>query len=408
MESLQLLKTKLTKHQTNFDEPKTANGSDSSSVSLSPSPANVNPAVVPVTSITKRNNRISYHRMLSPQSYAPQYTQHSSSSLRLQSSSFETNDLISKTSRHAHDTDDKERLTKVNKLIQQRKPYTFVDEDPDVNGLVYDTVESELNPQLNQRSPSPSSYAPSSAEVAQIINKKLPSITWACQICSLECIPVRRESRCLCGHRLKEHEYNPGKDTFKCCAKVSSKTCACNHFFFLVAEGAWILKCRCKHKHIDHDCSKAPFRCKKCVSTNKSSSGSSSSTAPSSAAAGSVGYPSKPVNKTNYQTNTTDKTMDTFGSLPSSSSTTSSSSSMVTAAAMVGCAGFDSPWICNCGHSWSNHTQSTVLRSMAEQGAQLEDVYTANNCTNAVTAAATGTGTTKRSYAVRQDGLPTT
>lgn len=47
---------------------------------------------------------------------------------------------------------------------------------------------------------------------------------------------------------------------FKCCA---SPSCACPHFFFVVAEGAWVLRCRCKHKHVDHDCASRPHRCKK-------------------------------------------------------------------------------------------------------------------------------------------------
>ena len=51
----------------------------------------------------------------------------------------------------------------------------------------------------------------------------------------------------------------PDNVKFKC----GSKGCACKHFFFIVAEGAWILRCRCKHKHIEHDCGSKPFKCKK-------------------------------------------------------------------------------------------------------------------------------------------------
>ena len=46
---------------------------------------------------------------------------------------------------------------------------------------------------------------------------------------------------------------------FKCC----SGGCACPHFFFVVAEGAWVLRCRCKHRHTEHHCAQAPFKCKK-------------------------------------------------------------------------------------------------------------------------------------------------
>ena len=66
--------------------------------------------------------------------------------------------------------------------------------------------------------------------------------------------------------------------------------------FSYCCEGAWILRCRCKHRHIDHDCSKPPFVCKK--------------------------------------------------------------------SSCKGCTGFDSPWVCNCGHSWAEHTQSTKIVKM--------------------------------------------
>ena len=144
----------------------------------------------------------------------------------------------------------------------------------------------------------------------------VPVIKWVCQECSNECIPVMRESRCLCGHRLKEHKSNPkNKMSFPC----SSKNCKCNHFFFLVAEGAWILRCRCKHKHTDHDCSPGVHKCNKCTQ----------------------------------------------------------------------CVGFDSPWVCNCGHTWASHTQNTVL--ITEQNvAEVLGVKAAEN---------------KKQHFYRQDGL---
>jgi hypothetical protein len=75
-------------------------------------------------------------------------------------------------------------------------------------------------------------------------------VTWACTSCQRECIPVRDESRCLCGHRLKVHSQGPAGNPdrpFKC------SQCKCKSFFYIVAEGSWILRCRCKHKHIEHD-----------------------------------------------------------------------------------------------------------------------------------------------------------
>lgn len=139
-------------------------------------------------------------------------------------------------------------------------------------------------------------------------------IKWSCQECSNECIPVMRESRCLCGHRLKEHKASTsGKPYFPC----SSRGCRCKHFFFLVAEGAWILRCRCKHKHIEHDCGPGPHKCDKCSS----------------------------------------------------------------------CSGFDSPWVCNCGHTWSSHKQQTVV--VTERNAE----------------AVLGGQPNKKQHFYRQDGL---
>ena len=139
---------------------------------------------------------------------------------------------------------------------------------------------------------SQSKFQPSSltnnvkSQSQNIIFKNKLEVIWTCNHCKRECIPVRGESRCLCGHRYKEHK---GKN-FSC----SHPGCKCRKFFFVVAEGAWILRCRCKHKHTDHD--PVTLKCK----------------------------------KRNCKT----------------------------------CTGFDSPWVCNCGHPWSEHTQGTKVRKI--------------------------------------------
>ncbi len=92
--------------------------------------------------------------------------------------------------------------------------------------------------------------------LTDVKSNNLSLVKWTCQDCNNECIPVRKESRCLCGHRLKEHS----NTDYKC----QSKSCKCNNFFFIVAEGAWILRCRCKHKHIEHDPSNSKHNCIKC------------------------------------------------------------------------------------------------------------------------------------------------
>jgi len=87
---------------------------------------------------------------------------------------------------------------------------------------------------------------------------------WRCTQCNVNCLPIRLESRCMCSHRLKNHDYNDVK------SKCKMSGCKCAKFFYIVAEGAWLLKCRCKHKTTEHDCSKAPYSCIKCRETGKS------------------------------------------------------------------------------------------------------------------------------------------
>lgn len=109
---------------------------------------------------------------------------------------------------------------------------------------------------------------------------------WSCTICQKECVIIRNESFCLCNHRLHEHKPRP-KDVLKWrqewCGNLSHislfsisiplnrhlrqtqpslplhlifscslHACQCEHFFYIFAQGSFILKCRCKHKHSDH------------------------------------------------------------------------------------------------------------------------------------------------------------
>ena len=137
---------------------------------------------------------------------------------------------------------------------------------------------------------------------------QLTKTSWRCRTCSRDCFPIRSESRCLCGHRLKEHTA-PGASGFADCrcvdvfshgrlepgrhqralCRCSRQGCRCTAFFYIVAEGAWVLRCRCKHKHTEHD--PVSYRCSK---------------------------------------------------------------------AKCGCAAFDSPWVCNCNHAWGDHIQARV------------------------------------------------
>lgn len=123
-------------------------------------------------------------------------------------------------------------------------------------------------------------------------------VQWTCNHCDKECIPVREESRCLCGHRLKEHPSHakPGGPAVRKPFACANSRCKCTKFMYIVAEGAWILRCQCKHKHTDHDPAAGPHKC------------------------------TKPSCKT--------------------------------------CDGFTSPWVCNCDHKWSDHTQRFIKKTL--------------------------------------------
>ena len=83
-----------------------------------------------------------------------------------------------------------------------------------------------------------------------------PAIKWT-NPSGNKCIPIRGESRCLCGCRKKVHKWD-GK-RFKC----TKHGCKCKNFYFIVAEGAWKLRCSCKHHAADHDPSPGPHKCTK-------------------------------------------------------------------------------------------------------------------------------------------------
>lgn len=201
----------------------------------------------------------------------------------------------------------------------------------EIPGMVYKNRDYESNPDQSKEEVKKDISIRESMEKIDSpqVSQKIPAkpltttavIKWCCGECKNECIPVMRESRCLCGHRMKDHKQQEkeGKPTtFPC----SSSKCKCKHFFYLVAEGAWILRCRCKHKHTDHNCENLTHNCLKCEA----------------------------------------------------------------------CTRFDSPWVCNCGHNWSSHKQTTVFLDN-RSGVDDEFVKIADSLT-------------KKQFYLRQDGMP--
>lgn len=92
----------------------------------------------------------------------------------------------------------------------------------------------------------PAVASTSGGQTAAPATKAITALAWLCDDCGRECAPIRTESRCMCGHRLREHDKPTAHGGGKCCVGK----CGCRGFFYIVAEGSWILKCRCKHKHV--------------------------------------------------------------------------------------------------------------------------------------------------------------
>lgn len=110
-------------------------------------------------------------------------------------------------------------------------------------------------PTASSTSLAPKHTAPSQPEE----DRTKTFIEWYCKDCDKACVHIRSENRCLCGHRFKEHKQGHGSKGWKC----SSHKCPCDGFFYVFGQGALVLKCRCKHKHIEHDSSKKPYKCVK-------------------------------------------------------------------------------------------------------------------------------------------------
>ncbi|XP_043934985.1 protein FAM221B isoform X1 [Protopterus annectens] len=92
-------------------------------------------------------------------------------------------------------------------------------------------------------------------------------IGWRCPENNWDCFRVGDESKCFCGHFLKEHQNYTGQSVRVPCCMTS---CRCKAFEFIPArpeevgefwhrkrpgfdESTWRARCRCKHHHEEHD-----------------------------------------------------------------------------------------------------------------------------------------------------------
>ena len=192
------------------------------------------------------------------------------------------------------------------------------------------TAEDDLS-SLRQRPkvPLPASQPPQPQQQQQQQQQPPRSMAvylWQCQECFHACNVMKSENRCICGHRFREHNVKPAAAAVsaaaasagdrrsaipKCPCTVAK--CPCKDFFYMVAEGAWIVRCRCKHKHTEHE-PNPPYLCTRCKKVPTAAGGGANRGGPPAA-----GH----------------------------------------------CCGFDSPFVCNCNHGWASHRHVWELRALA-------------------------------------------
>lgn len=69
--------------------------------------------------------------------------------------------------------------------------------------------------------------------------------------------PRINDSSSLDASRPNSYRQHPASGGFAC----AEKGCKCAGFFYIFAEGAFILRCRCKHKAQEHDAAATPYAC---------------------------------------------------------------------------------------------------------------------------------------------------
>lgn len=184
------------------------------------------------------------------------------------------------------------------------------------------------------------------------------------------------------GHRYKEHKPVEGGDATPPRFACQARNCRCNDFFFIVAEvrmhcrmrrrcwcmtddlvvwlacafqGAWILRCRCKHKHTDHDPAAKPHGC----------------TRPRCACGG----------------------FDRWAVAEQGVFVCLIACFLLLIVDATPFLSLGSPWVCNCGHPWAMHQQHTSY------------VNTPNSALLAATMAAAGVDVTPEMMAAMMEGM---
>ncbi len=75
-------------------------------------------------------------------------------------------------------------------------------------------------------------------------------VSWRNNHTGMDCKLIGPQSRCMCGHKWKEH-VAPYKKGARMKCRVPG--CRCKHYDYLPSSGSWQVRCLCKHPAADHD-----------------------------------------------------------------------------------------------------------------------------------------------------------
>ncbi|CBZ51623.1 conserved hypothetical protein [Neospora caninum Liverpool] len=75
-------------------------------------------------------------------------------------------------------------------------------------------------------------------------------VFWRNNVSGVDCRNVGPSSLCLCGHRLRDHDWMATETK---AVKCRMQACKCRLFEFIPVHGSQDVKCRCKHSYADHD-----------------------------------------------------------------------------------------------------------------------------------------------------------
>ncbi|KEP65341.1 UNVERIFIED_CONTAM: hypothetical protein HHA_286430 [Hammondia hammondi] len=99
-------------------------------------------------------------------------------------------------------------------------------------------------------------------ERAAAASKNPLRVIWRNTVSGLDCRNVGPASSCLCGHRLRDHDWMATETK---AVKCRMQGCKCPLFEFIPVNGSQDIKCRCKHSCTEHDvlsrkCMRCTFR----------------------------------------------------------------------------------------------------------------------------------------------------